>query len=1084
MARKRKSGDGEEEDGASTSSGLVKVSRPRLSTQAQESGVVLSKGWAVKPGMIMEVKMTNFMCHQTFTFNPNQKLTFLSGENGSGKSAVLTAIVFALGGNARVASRGNTNKAFIRTNQSSAKVEVRLTNIGEGSYKPELYGDSIRICRTVTQTTSTYKILDHKGKPVVQKKHREELERILFALNIQVDNPIAVLNQDTAKTFLFKCDPDKLYTFFMRATQLEACKQDYNSAYEEKEKTRSLLEDKVASLPSLKKESDKWEKKYQFQMNLNDKKKELSSKKAEFAWALVRDQEDKKDELNSKIDVAQAKIEKCNKSLSSDSSSEKELMAEKRKVEKEIQDIAQGEANNKTKLEKLHTEVKNKFRATKDVQDDFHESKRMHESRVGELKDIEEHIEKLKSQGTDEYERSHKQRMDNIRKLNDEIENIEAEVTTTDNHYRHLYANVREAENKVNDLKAQRTRESGKSAQIQSEIDRLKNSGKNKLAAYGQDIINIVNEIDKNVRRFKVKPIGPLGTYVKIKENTPEGIIRAIDHEMSPILRAFLVSCPQDQKELFNLFQRLRISRKPSIYTCPFTNKKHNIESNRVYTDRFDVLIDFVEIEEPNVFNRVIDACNFERILYISNTEEAQECLSKRESVPRNTAYATVANSYHYYPDPNYKCYHFEERQSGLLKASVEEYIEQLKQQLAAYVEMEKQIEQSIRDANDEKLNHQKEADNCGHRIRGLKNIINNINSQIVTIKNDDVTNQPPDISALEDDVERRKKELEAISKTLEERSTKFDEAATALKEAKEAFSNFRNELNSKYESSDPLNAQLQDLENKIKNAKRNRDHYANKINEYQATIKNIEKDVAALDEKLVDYMNKAFYWSKERVETRRKAESIRREILHIEDTLKQQELTQESREVVTDNYMKYRGNYERANNQIQKMSDTLKFLTTMLDVRKRGFKEIRNNTCKNISVNFSNQLDVRNYLGRLKFDHKDHSLHIYVNPNKNENSAGLDVDRDIRNLSGGEKSYSSVSLILALWESMTPPFRVLDEFDVFMDSVNRRIAIQNILNFARMGRKYQFVFLTPLGTDNIDTNDDVKIIKLSKIQN
>ena len=68
--------------------------------------------------------------------------------------------------------------------------------------------------------------------------------------------------------------------------------------------------------------------------------------------------------------------------------------------------------------------------------------------------------------------------------------------------------------------------------------------------------------------------------------------------------------------------------------------------------------------------------------------------------------------------------------------------------------------------------------------------------------------------------------------------------------------------------------------------------------------------------------------------------------------------------------------------------------------------------------------------------------------------------------------------------ESMTLPFRVLDEFDVFMDSVNRRIAIQNILNFARIGRKYQFVFLTPLGTDNIDTNDDVKIIKLSKIQN
>ena len=407
-----------------------------------------------------------------------------------------------------------------------------------------------------------------------------------------------------------------------------------------------------------------------------------------------------------------------------------------------------------------------------------------------------------------------------------------------------------------------------------------------------------------------------------------------------------------------------------------------------------------------------------------------------------------------------------------------------MKQQLAEQAEKEKQIEQAIRDANDEKLNHQKEAEICGNRVRGLNNKIKNLNLQIVTIKNEDATDQPPDISALEDDVERRKKELEAISNNLEAKSNKFNDASDALKEAKEAFSSFRNELNSKYENSEPLNAKLQELENKIKYAKRNREHFAIKISEYQATIKNVEKDVAALDEKLVDLMNKALHWSKERVETRRKAESLRREIIHTEETLKQQELTQESRQVVTDNFKKYRGNYDRANNQIKKMSDTLKFLTNMLDVRKKGFKEIRNNTCKNISANFSNQLDVRNYMGRLVFDHKDHSLHIHVNPNQNENSAGLDVDRDIRNLSGGEKSYSSVSLILALWESMTPPFRVLDEFDVFMDSVNRRIAIQNILNFARIGRKYQFVFLTPLGTDNIDTNDDVKIIKLSKIQN
>ena len=112
------------------------------------------------------------------------------------------------------------------------------------------------------------------------------------------------------------------------------------------------------------------------------------------------------------------------------------------------------------------------------------------------------------------------------------------------------------------DLKAHKTRASGKTVQIQSELERLKSSGKNKLAAYGPDICNVVNEINKNARRFKAKPIGPLGMFVKIRENTPEDIIRALDHEMAPILSAFLVSCSQDQKELFNIFQRLRVKRK------------------------------------------------------------------------------------------------------------------------------------------------------------------------------------------------------------------------------------------------------------------------------------------------------------------------------------------------------------------------------------------------------------------------------------------------------------------------------------------------------------------------------------------
>lgn len=44
--------------------------------------------------------------------------------------------------------------------------------------------------------------------------------------------------------------------------------------------------------------------------------------------------------------------------------------------------------------------------------------------------------------------------------------------------------------------------------------------------------------------------------------------------------------------------------------------------------------------------------------------------------------------------------------------------------------------------------------------------------------------------------------------------------------------------------------------------------------------------------------------------------------------------------------------------------------------------------------------------------------------------------DKDPKSLSGGEKSYSTVCLLLSIWESMGTPFRALDEFDVFMVNI------------------------------------------------
>lgn len=58
-------------------------------------------------GMILKVHMENFMCHSKFTITLGKMLNFITGSNGSGKSAVVAAIQLCLGASARRSGRAS-----------------------------------------------------------------------------------------------------------------------------------------------------------------------------------------------------------------------------------------------------------------------------------------------------------------------------------------------------------------------------------------------------------------------------------------------------------------------------------------------------------------------------------------------------------------------------------------------------------------------------------------------------------------------------------------------------------------------------------------------------------------------------------------------------------------------------------------------------------------------------------------------------------------------------------------------------------------------------------------------------------------
>jgi hypothetical protein len=69
---------------------------------------------AAENGIIEEVVCTNFMCHAHLSMTLGPLINFVIGHNGSGKSAVLTALTLCLGGKATATNRGQSLKSFIK----------------------------------------------------------------------------------------------------------------------------------------------------------------------------------------------------------------------------------------------------------------------------------------------------------------------------------------------------------------------------------------------------------------------------------------------------------------------------------------------------------------------------------------------------------------------------------------------------------------------------------------------------------------------------------------------------------------------------------------------------------------------------------------------------------------------------------------------------------------------------------------------------------------------------------------------------------------------------------------------------------
>ncbi|KAF7981432.1 hypothetical protein HWV62_33431 [Athelia sp. TMB] len=149
------------------------------------------------------------------------------------------------------------------------------------------------------------------------------------------------------------------------------------------------------------------------------------------------------------------------------------------------------------------------------------------------------------------------------------------------------------------------------------------------------------------------------------------------------------------------------------------------------------------------------------------------------------------------------------------------------------------------------------------------------------------------------------------------------------------------------------------------------------------------------------------------------------------------------------------------------------------LMIRLARWQEFRRHIALRCKLVFQYHLSNRGYYGKVLFDHNAGTLQLKVQTDEQAQTQGGARDKDPRSLSGGEKSFSTICLLLSLWESIGCPLRCLDEFDVFMDAVNRRISMRMMIDTANASDKKQYILITPLAV-NMEIGLSVRVHRMN----
>ncbi|PUZ69998.1 hypothetical protein GQ55_2G181100 [Panicum hallii var. hallii] len=936
-------------------------------------------------GTISRIRLENFMCHSSLHIELGEHVNFITGQNGSGKSAILTALCVAFGCRAKNTQRAASLKDFIKTGCSCASILVDINNHGEDAFKPEVFGNVIILERRITESSSSTVLKDQHGRKVAHRK--DDLVEIIEHFNIDVENPCVIMSQDKSREFLHSGNDKDKFKFFFKATLLQQVNDLLGSIRKNLNAADSIVEELERSITPVLKELDDIQDKIKNMEHIEEIAHEIENLKKKLAWAWVYDVDKKIGEQTEKLEKLRERIPACQERIDRNTAIIEELRKEFIVKKENVRSFLEKTQEVRRMKEKMQHDIHEAVKLKMDLEKEHARGMQVLNKMNTRVRQLEAQVNEFQLQHMQQTQAEVFQVQDSIRELQQEINSANLNATRLNDEEKNLSEELQDIIKSISDIEKEIDEDGRRINQLKYQIDDLRQRQRDKLTAFGGDRVqSLYRSIERHHSRFKCPPIGPIGYHVQLASDCWS---LAVDCALGRLLDAFIVSCHKDSLILRECAKEGHAERQ--------------------------VLVRDYEVGKSVAFDK--------RIQNLKEVYTSDGCKMYR----RGSVEAILP--------PNRKW------RTGRLCTSLGEKITEIENEAAEIKKINSErldrkgkLVIDRNNINSELRTLKRKREDEEQRLERKKVQLDDTKKISIANKHDTAV----DTSELMAEMMQVKEDIGNKELVLEKINLKLADALGEENDKRASYKDFMESAHAEMGSISDVERELQLVEEKIHDAQQDKAHYEGVMErKVLDPIKMAELELTDLQQLYQEYFEKASrICAESEVEALGGVGGSTMEQLSDRINKLNQKFQQESRRY-TENIDDLRALHDKKGRKILRKQqmyagfrDKLNACQKALDLRWRKFQRNAGLLKRQLTWLFNEHLGKKGISGHINVDYKNEVLSVELTMPQD---ASRYTVRDTRGLSGGERSFSTLCFTLALHGMTEAPFRAMDEFDVFM---------------------------------------------------